>query len=434
MKLAALTLLTPKVSAARKDKVVIVGAGLAGLACAHQLKAAGFSPLLLEARSRVGGRVLSFFDFVPGSVIEGGGELIGANHPLWNAYAKKFGLDLVELPDPPAPQRLFLQSQQIQQAEQLYSEMKQVLDPLLPMAQAIDPICPWKSPGAVQLDRQNLQDWLDDQEASPLCRRLIRADFECNQVTPLQQQSLLGLLTAIRGGGLESYFVDSETHRCKCGNQALAQALAHELQIRLNSPVRAIGIDDRQVRLQLGDGTTLEADQVVLAIPPSSWSKITIDPPLPAKVRPQMGPGLKFLCALSRAPGQSLDTLSDEALPYTWNGILPDSPGHALIGFSGGPQAQADVPDYAKILESRFPGLSQNIKQSRLMDWSADPWCGAAYSCAAPGEITRQGPILDEAIHGRLHIAGEHACYAFPGFMEGALQSGHRVAARLTGI
>lgn len=432
LKLSAVALMAPKVRAARKTRVVIVGAGLAGLACAYQLKRNGFDPLILEARVRVGGRVLSFFDFVPGSVIEGGGELIGANHPLWNSYAQQFGLNLVELPEPELPQRLFFHGQQVHSAEQLYVEMKQVLDSLLPLAKTIDPIRPWQSPQAVRLDQQDLQQWLDSQVISPLCRRLLQSDFECNQVAPLRQQSLLGLLTAIRGGGLESYFTDSETHRCQSGNQSLAHALAHDLQIRFNCPLQALQADDQQVRLKLSDGSTLQADHVVLAVPPTSWSKISINPPLPPQLRPQMGPALKFLCSLSTSPSLSPDTFSDDALPYTWNGILPQAPGHALIGFCGGPQAQVQAPDYLQILEARFPGLTQEVVQSRLMNWSTDPWCGAGYSCAAPGQICQQGPILDQPLHQRIHIAGEHTCYAFPGFMEGALQSGHKVAARLS--
>src|SRR5689334_21479923 len=73
-------------------KVIIVGAGFAGLACAHELRARGCEVTVLEARKRVGGRVLTFRDFVKGATIEGGGELIGSNHPAWMGYGKKFKL------------------------------------------------------------------------------------------------------------------------------------------------------------------------------------------------------------------------------------------------------------------------------------------------------------------------------------------------------
>jgi monoamine oxidase len=65
------------------------------------------------------------------------------------------------------------------------------------------------------------------------------------------------------------------------------------------------------------------------------------------------------------------------------------------------------------------------------MDWPAVPWTRASYSFAAPGEITTMGPILHQGIANRLHFAGEHSCYKFAGYMEGALTSGVSIARRL---
>jgi monoamine oxidase len=80
--------------------VLIVGAGLSGLACAVHLKQQGHLPLVVEARERVGGRVLTFRDFAPGRTVEGGGELVGSNHPLWVALAQRFGLEFGEVTEP----------------------------------------------------------------------------------------------------------------------------------------------------------------------------------------------------------------------------------------------------------------------------------------------------------------------------------------------
>ena len=64
------------------------------------------------------------------------------------------------------------------------------------------------------------------------------------------------------------------------------------------------------------------------------------------------------------------------------------------------------------------------------MDWPGDPWTGASYSFPAPGQVTTVGPVLHAGL-GRLHFAGEHACYQFVGYMEGALHSGAALAKRL---
>ena len=82
-------------------RVVVIGAGFAGLATAYELLAGGYDVTILEARTRVGGRVLSFnksfAEFIPGRNMEGGGELIGSNHPLWVSYAEKFGLSFLDV-------------------------------------------------------------------------------------------------------------------------------------------------------------------------------------------------------------------------------------------------------------------------------------------------------------------------------------------------
>jgi monoamine oxidase len=64
------------------------------------------------------------------------------------------------------------------------------------------------------------------------------------------------------------------------------------------------------------------------------------------------------------------------------------------------------------------------------MDWPADEWTMAGYSFPAPGQVTRIGPLLHKGM-GRLHFAGEHTCYKFVGYMEGALNSGATIAKRI---
>jgi monoamine oxidase len=65
------------------------------------------------------------------------------------------------------------------------------------------------------------------------------------------------------------------------------------------------------------------------------------------------------------------------------------------------------------------------------MNWPSAEWTLAGYSFPAPGQVTTVGPLLHDGIEGRLHFAGEHACYKFVGYMEGALNSGVAIARRL---
>ena len=82
---------------AAAGRVVVIGGGFSGLAAAYELSRAGYDVTVVEARNRVGGRVISFSDLSPGKNVEGGGELIGSNHPAWVGYAKQFKLQFLDV-------------------------------------------------------------------------------------------------------------------------------------------------------------------------------------------------------------------------------------------------------------------------------------------------------------------------------------------------
>ena len=86
---------------------------------------------------------------------------------------------------------------------------------------------------------------------------------------------------------------------------------------------------------------------------------------------------------------------------------------------------------YAEELGKRYPNLAKAFVGSRFMDWPSAPWTLAGYSNPAPGQVTTVGPLLYAGVGDRLHFAGEHTCYKFVGYMEGALNSGVSIARRL---
>jgi monoamine oxidase len=66
-----------------------------------------------------------------------------------------------------------------------------------------------------------------------------------------------------------------------------------------------------------------------------------------------------------------------------------------------------------------------------FMNWLDDPWTLGSYSFPEPGAVTHVGPLLHQSLRRRVYFAGEHTCYAFNGYMEGALCSGLRVAEQI---
>jgi monoamine oxidase len=251
----------------------------------------------------------------------------------------------------------------------------------------------------------------------------------------------------VKGGGVEKYWTDTEVYRCKGGNQQLAQHLARavgEDHIRLQCPATSISVNDSSVRVTCADGTVLEGDDVVLAVPPSVWDKIKMEPALPEVLKPQMGTAVKYLAAIKgrfwQGANLSPAAHTDGNISLTWEGTdaQPGEEGAELTGFSGGPAAEAcrRVPAegrdaaYSALIEQLYPGFAMNFVKSRFMDWPSQPLTMAAYSFPAPGQMMAMGRILREGI-GRLHFAGEHTCYKFVGYMEGGLNSGASLARRI---
>jgi monoamine oxidase len=187
-----------------------------------------------------------------------------------------------------------------------------------------------------------------------------------------------------------------------------------------------------------------EADYAVVAVPPLTWNRIAFTPALHVPDSAQMGSNVKYLLALNgvpwRRPPLSPSLLSDGPVSVTWWATEGQRvAGAGMVAFSGGPSAdecrgwapaERDA-NYGRELARIYPALPRMVLRRRFMDWPSDPLVKGSYSFPAPGEVTRLGPAMQEPLGGRVFLAGEHTCYAFVGYMEGALQSGVRAAARI---
>jgi monoamine oxidase len=431
-------------------RVLVIGAGLAGLAAAHELRSAGYDVTVAEARGRLGGRVVSFGDFVKGKTVEGGGEFVGANHPTWLAYARRFGLKFLDVTEEKrleSPVVIGGKRLSAGESRRLWFEMGLATSGLNADAAKVSAEEPWTSSDARRLDLRTAADWVAGLKVSALCKLGLEAELAGECGVPPAWQSYLGLLARIKGGGLEKFWTQSEAYRCAGGNQQLALKLAGAIgsdRVLLNTPARAVAMSAKSALVTLAGGQKREVDDVVLAVPPSTWKRIAFDPPLPAALVPQMGTHVKFLAAVKtrfwQAARLAPNSLSDGPVGMTWEGTDGQAgDDHAcLTVFAGGNAADAArewqpeerAARYQAQLELLYPGTRARFEQGRFMDWPGDPWTKAGYSFPAPGEVTAVGPLLHQG-HGRLHFAGEHTCYSFGGFMEGALQSGVAVAKRL---
>ena len=432
----------------KPKRILIVGGGFAGLAAAYELSAAGYDVRVFEARNRVGGRVVSFHDLAPGKTVEGGAELIGSNHPTWLSYQQKFNLDLLDVSDDPGDAPLVLDGRVLRdaEAEAIYQDLETAYAALNIVAAPVDAVEPWKSPNAAALDHETVAAWIDARSMAPSSKRALHAEFAADNGAETSAQSHLANLAQIKGGGLDRYWTDTESFRCRGGNQQLAQKLAAGLpahHVRTRTVVTKITTTAKGASVTLEDESVVKGDDVILAVPPSVWSKIAFDPPLPSGLHPQMGSNVKFLAVVRsqfwRRAGLAPNLLSDRPVQITWEATdNQPGPGVVLTAFSGagaanecrGWKAADRTKAYLRALGVAYPDIGKEFVKARFMDWPGDTWTRASYAFPAPGQVTTLGPILREGL-GRLHFAGEHTNFAFIGYMEGALGSGVALAARL---
>lgn len=437
----------------QRRRVIVVGAGFAGLTCADRLLGLGHDVRVLEASPRVGGRVLTFQNanaLVPNRITEGGGELIGSNHAAWLALAKRFGLTMRDMTEEEGDTPVVLDGVVLSpgQVESLYEVADEALARMTEDARPIDAKAPWNATNALELDARTTRQWIESLGLDAMATNALDTQFRADNGVDTDGQSYLGNLAAVAGGGLERYWTESEVYRCAEGNQALARALASEIgsqRITTSAPVTRLSKQSGGTWRVESGSAAFEADQVVLAVPPSVWKDIAFEGGFGlADYPPQMGANTKYLSVLEkpvwRESGHAPDALGDTLVNMTWNcSDNQRGPGPVVLNaFNGGRDAKRasamSVTErndaYAASLERMFPGYSKALRGVRFMDWPSFRYTKASYAFPAPNELTSRGAMLHQGYDG-LHVAGEHCCHGFVGYMEGALQSGLEVADRI---
>jgi monoamine oxidase len=385
-------------------KIAVVGAGLAGLACAVDVARAGVDVTVFEARNRVGGRIWS--DVMPdGARFERGGEFIEAGYEHVRRRAAEYDLSLV-------PQGFAFAAREVRSGGQrlptLLLEAERVLAATV---EALGTDAAGTS-AAEALARTPLE---------PLVRQALHRRLEGTYTVELERVSASWLSSVdLRAAGAEE-----ASARLADGNDALAKAMASELgeRVRLGRAIRDCNVED--------------CDRVVLAVP----LPIALDELLPglrergSYERLQWGVAAKLHVRLGApAPARAVQALG--AAFWTWTASGPGgAPSTVAASFAGGRDALESLA--IRIGCERWRAALQGLRpelalsgNAVLTDWWNDPWCRGSYACHPPGWSQRD----DEAVaapYGRIHLAGEHTAAEFCGTMEGALRSGARAAAEV---
>ncbi len=378
---------TSGVAAAQQPRrIVIVGAGLAGLVAAHELVKAGNQVVVLDAQLRAGGRVYTLRDpFTDGLYAEAGAARIPEAHDLTRRYVTEFGLKLISFqPDRP---------------RQTPPNGKRVLEPVEQARGALGNAL-----------------WSDD-----------------------------SLIEFLDKGGAESPVQHYD--KIEGGNDRLPAAFAARLEnrIRYGAPVVAIQQDGHGVRaiVQHSVGRdVVSGDFLICAVPFTVLRGMDVSPAFrPAKRRAieQLTSAAERRIYLQLATrywtnsGNSGFELTEDVDFFDATFGQPGDRGIMMLYALGDSAVRIEhlMPDqrirYGRDEAERiYPGMSTNFERGFSWCWGEAPWARGAFALYKPDQWSTLQPVAIQP-EGRIHFAGEHLS-SWPGWMQGALASGLRVA------
>jgi monoamine oxidase len=444
-------------------KVVVVGAGLAGLTAAYRLRQGGVAAEVHEASARLGGRCWSLRGlFADGQVAERGGELIDTGHTAIRQLAQELRLptdDLLQGEQNGTEPLYFFDGKPYTYAEAaadfngVYQKLhRDTSEASYPTTYAVS------TPRGRQLDAMSITQWIAESVPGGLASRfgqLLDVAYEIEYGAPCGEQSALTLIYLLGYSGqgkLRLFGPSNEKFHIRGGNDLMVTRLAEAVkgQVRTGSELVALRPRGAQVDLTFRQGArtvVVTADRVVLTVPFSilrrsvDWSAMGWSARKQRAIRELgMGASTKINAGFTsrhwRALGCNGDTYADTGYQATWEVSRAQAGASGiLVGYSGGPTAAGQTGSAASVaqrflgqLEPVLPGITARWDGRVAVDnWALAPWVRGGYSYYRPGQYTAFGAAEAER-EGAVHFAGEHTTQDFQGYLNGAIVTGERAA------
>ncbi|MBD2772692.1 flavin monoamine oxidase family protein [Iningainema tapete] len=442
-------------------KVLVVGAGIAGLTAAYRLKQAGVPFDIIEGRNRVGGRIQSLPNVGGTSVsVDVGGEFIDTSHTSMRSLAQELGLqtaDLLAADEGLTRQTWYFEGRKIPETE--------IINYFIPLANKIeqdlaaigDAPLSYKSynQATAVLDNTSLADYLDSVDINPILRQMLRIAFTTELGREPEEQTSLNLLFLISTdtNTFEVYGESDEKYQIIGGNDQLPRLLAQSLanHIEIGTELEAINTrPDGRYKVSLRSGyRTFERtyERILLTLPFSTLRLVSLRvnlPPVKRRAIAQLGYGTntKLITAYSKRVwrdryNSTAAIFTDTGFQNTWeasryqsgkSGVITDYTGgrQGLAISKGSPLSQAQI--LLPQLEQIFPGITKERQGNAIRtEWLKQEYTRGSYSCYLVGQVTSIGGSEGETV-GNLFFAGEHCSQGAQGYMEGGCSTGETAA------
>jgi monoamine oxidase len=446
---------------AESADAVVVGAGLAGLTAARDLVAAGKSVLVLEARDRVGGRIVND-DIGDGKIVEMGGQWAGPGQD--KVYALAADLEIPTFPTYDTGRNVLhfngkrgIYTGTIPRINPVVlADIGQAQARLESMAKKVPTAAPWTAAHAERLDGQTFQTWIRRNTATKGARTLLALGAEAVFAAEPGDLSMLHVLFYSHSGGSFQKLIDTgggaQQDRFEGGSALLAERLAARLGdiVGLDSPASRIAVAGDTVTVTTsadnGAARTVSCRQVIVTAPPLLAGRIEYEPALPhwreqLTQRTPMGSVIKcqviYDTPFWRDEGLSGQATGDgEGSRVVFDNTPPDGTPGILLAFLEGDEARRlgreteDVRRAAVVgsLVRYFGPKAAQPAAYLERDWQREKWSGGCYGTLfGPNVWTRYGHALREPA-GPIHWAGTETSPVWAGYMDGAIRSGERAA------
>ncbi|MDN4162560.1 flavin monoamine oxidase family protein [Nocardioides abyssi] len=447
----------------RQVDVVVVGGGISGLVAAREVAARGRSVLLVEARDRVGGRVLNH-RLEAGGVIEAGGAFVGPTQDHITRLAKELGV--ATFLEHNTGSNVYVSSLTgrteftgtVPPDPTILVDAAVLLGLIDRYAAEIDVEAPWDHPRAREWDGTSLGEFIRRSSLNAAgVTNLIKSWTQPGFGADPDELSFLFTLWYVACSGNErnvgTFSRNSDTangaqeRRFVGGSQLIPLRLAKRLGevVALRAPVRRIEQKDDRVLVQTGRGT-VRARRVVVAAPPPLVLDIDWFPRLPVRrtqLLRSMDMGRLMKCdavydkPFWRDAGLTGFGINDSgaARAVFDNSPRDGSPGVLLAFVGGSTWREYGVLPRAKRRKAVLEGFAAMFGERALrpieyteQDWTQERWTrGGPTAFHAPGTLVDHGPAIRRPF-GRVHWAGTETSTYWSGYMDGAVRAGKRAA------